>query len=276
MPIDVNNPGQSTLNEVEQLGKFVREMIAVDGSSTNNNNGALFDSAAVTNATLQHINTAPVPAALDRVLGKVDEREFMLVLFDGVQRHCREYGRPPSGDLLDSAIGQAAALYDSASSGHHDQLSLVPAAPQIAILSALSTPVPFGGVLYGSGGAGSSSNELRLIIVSHSASNKLGGYDEGELFDGVSGGKTYFTGDRDISLFAPNDNANYKFAFTSSSGGAQLPLLRGRCKIWVNGQVAALEARQNASGKAVANAPKGLITPWAASAWAARPTTSAA
>ncbi len=41
-------------------------------------------------------------------------------------------------------------------------------------------------------------------------------YDEGALFDGVSGGKSYFTGDRDISLFAPNDNANYKFAFTSS------------------------------------------------------------
>jgi hypothetical protein len=125
-----------------------------------------------------------------------------------------------------------------------------------------STPVPFAGNLYGSGGAGSSSNELRLIIVSHSASNKLCGYDQGELFDGVSGGKTYFTGDRDISLFAPNDNANYKFAFTSSPGGALLSLLsllRGRCKIWASGQVAALEPRQNASGNAGVNGARAII-----------------
>jgi hypothetical protein len=200
-----------------------------------------------------------LPRAIDELLGvsSMEESKLVKAIFDGVNAFEREHGFKPTGDLLLTAIDQGKSIYDSATNNHHDQISLTPNAPVVAILGALAEACPFAGYLPADRG----SNEARLIIVSHQAGSNWGGYKQGALMDGIAQGESFLGSSRMKSLSAPNDTANYKFTFTDSEDGTgeALMLLRGRTIVYVNGQIAVQEM-QNGSNTQATVAIMGGVT----------------
>ncbi|WP_186083673.1 hypothetical protein [Burkholderia gladioli] len=205
--------------------------------------GALFDSAGAAKAGLDAMHNTPgaTPGVLSELLGNVkeeDEAGIVGAIFDGAAAYEREHGFRPQGDILLSAVAQANALFDSATNAHHDQISLAPAPPIVAILSALAEACPFAGYLPADRG----SNEARLIIVTHQAGSTWGGYTQGDLMDGIACGSPYFASSRTADLSSADADGNYAFAFTATpTAGAPLKLLRGRTIVYVNGLIAAAE-----------------------------------
>lgn len=231
-----------TLQDQKEVERFVLGVIDSEAKS-----GMILDSATATNAAMDAMtgDSGHKPRALDELFGKTDVEEKVLVkaLFDGVNHYEREHGMKPRGDLMLSAIDQCRSLFDSATNSHHDQISLTPNAPVVAILGALAEATPFAGYLPADRG----SNEARLIIVQHNAGSAWGDYNVNDLMDGIAQGGAYLQSSRTIDLAAPNSTADYKFTFKAQSApagtgtGAALNLLRGRTIVSVNGLMAAQE-----------------------------------
>ncbi|MFM0608680.1 hypothetical protein PQR05_29540 [Paraburkholderia sediminicola] len=224
--------------------------------------GMLLDSTSAATAalTIMGSESGQKPRAIDELLGltALPEEKIVKAIFDGVNAFEREHGFKPTGDLILSAIDQGRSIYDSATNNHHDQISLTPNAPIVAILGALAEACPFAGYLPADRG----SNEARLIIVSHQAGSNWGGYKQGDLMDGIAQGQPFLGSARTQELAAPNDGAplaNYKFLFKEqSSGGNPIMLLRGRTIIYVNGMIAAQEIQNGSLTQASVSVAGGI------------------
>ncbi|KVN83494.1 hypothetical protein [Burkholderia ubonensis] len=231
------------LKDQDELQSFVHDTVLNVGKAGE----AVFDSASAASAASAALGgeSGKTPAALSELLGIADdEGKIVKALFDGVRTYQNQHGMLPTGDVILSAVHQAHTLLDSATNSHHDQISLAPNAPVIAILGALAEACPFAGYLPADRG----SNEARLIIVTHQAGSNFGDYNQGDLMDGIAQGGSYLSSSRTINLAAPNDTANYKFQFTAqTAGGNPNILLRGRSIVYVNGLVAATEVANGPS-----------------------------
>ncbi|MDF0506602.1 hypothetical protein POK33_38270 [Burkholderia cenocepacia] len=232
------------VEDQNELQAFVRNV-----ADTSAKPGMVLDSASAATAALDAVKNEPgtTPRALDELLGKVgsdQESTVVKAIFDGANLYEREHGMQPSGDLLLSAVHQCESLYDSASNNHHDQISLHPNAPVVAILGAIAEACPFAGYLPADRG----SNEARLIIVTHQAGSNWGAYSQGDLMDGIACGGPYLASARTIELTDPNSDTAYKFTFKAQGDkGAAMNLLRGRSIIYVNGRLAAAEIENGPS-----------------------------
>lgn len=231
-----------TLQDQKEIERFVLNVIDSEAKP-----GMVLDSTTATTAALDAIAGAPgeKPRVLDELFGVASTKEDVLMkaLFDGVNHYKREHGTAPRGDLMLSALDQGKSIFDSATNSHHDQISLTPNAPVVAILGALAEATPFAGYLPADRG----SNEARLIIVQHNAGSAWGDYNLNDLMDGIAQGGAYLQSSRSIDLAAPNDTLAYEFTFKAQNApagvgtGNALNLLRGRTMISVNGLLAAQE-----------------------------------
>lgn len=245
-----------TVQDANDLAAFV-----VGAAQNQGTPGALFDSAAASATAFDALKneSGNTPGIVTELLGKVtseDEQKIVKSIFDGAQAYNREHGFMPTGDVLLSAVHQAYGLFDSVSNGHHDQISVFPNAPIVAIMGAMAEATPFAGYLPADKG----SNEARLIIVNHHAGSNWGDYKTDDIMDGIASGGDYISSARTKELAAPNDTTNYKFAFTATKdGGAALRLLRGRTVVYVNGLIAMMET-QNGSSNGGTVSMSGYIT----------------
>lgn len=247
------NAGKFNLADQSAIEKFVHSTVA---NVAKDSGTTMFDSAAAATHAGTALANEPgnTPQILTEVLGKVGntdgEKDLVGALFDGVRQYERQHGMLPSGDVILSALHQADTLFDSLTNSHHDQISLAPNAPVVAILGALAEACPFAGYLPADRG----SNEARLIIVTHQAGSNFGDYNQGDLMDGIKQGGSYLASSRTSTLTAPNAGAgvtDYHFAFTAQTGGGNANiLLRGRSIIYVNGLVAATEVANGPSSAA--------------------------
>ncbi len=239
-----------------RLQTFVSDVMSAESKS-----GMRLDSTAAAHSALDAIKNesgASVPSVLSELLGKTtDEEATIKAIFDGAATFEREHGFRPTGDLILSAVHQARGVFDSVTNNHHDQISINPNAPLVAIMGAMAEATPFAGYLPADKG----SNEARLIVVNHLAGSAWGDYALSDMMDGVASGGGYLSSARVMELSAPNDTANYKFAFTARNdgSGAALNLLRGRCIVYVNGQRAAAEVATNGSSTAATVAISGNV-----------------
>jgi hypothetical protein len=238
---------QYTLKDQKDMQVFVAKAAEAGTSSAT----TLFDSAAASAAAFDSVkNESSTPSIVTELLGNLkteDEAAAVRAIMDGAQAYTREHGFMPSGDVLLSAVHQAMAYFDAASNTHHDQISLFPNAPIVAIMGAMAEATPFAGYLPADRG----SNEARLIIVNHQAGSNWGDYSQGGIMDGIAAGGDYISSARTKELAAPNDTTNYKFAFTAQpAGGAALKLLRGRTIVYINGLVAMQEVNNGSSSAA--------------------------
>ncbi|MEN9868838.1 MAG: hypothetical protein RL748_4428 [Pseudomonadota bacterium] len=217
--------------------------------------GARFDSASAATESLGALtggSNIKTPLILDTLLGNVSagrEQATLKAFYDGVTMYQKEHGRPPSSDLFLTAAHQAQYLFDSASNAHHDQISIQPGLPQVAIMSPFALACPFAGYLP----AGYTSNECRIVVLDHVAGSDWGDYRVGSSLDGINGGKSYLSAARQMALLAPNEAKIYQFTFRRATGDAASPpvsLLRGRTVVFVGGRRAITEVSNGQSNAA--------------------------
>jgi hypothetical protein len=234
-----NTQEKYTKEDEIQLEHFVSGIVGAGSTA-----GMVLDSAAAADTAMGSIKNASggTPRVLDELLGRATDKQGEMIvkaIFDGVKAYAAEHGVSPSGDVLLSAVHQGRSIFDSVNNSHHDQISINPNAPIVAVMGALAEACPFAGYLPADKG----SNEARLIIVNHLAGSDWGDYKVSDMMDGVAAGGGYVAGARVQELAAPNDTANYKFTFTrrTDGTGAVLNLLRGRTIVYVNGKRAVTE-----------------------------------
>ncbi len=240
----------------------------VDSLKENATKGGTFDSAAATDflATATSQNTGvKVPETLQAVLDEVkgDDSAALVTraVLDGVAVYEAQHGTQAPADVVEQALHSAYATtdaarrkfsLDSATSAHHDQLSLQPNRAVVAILAAMGEAIPFAHYLP----ADINSNEARLAIMSHRAGNEFGAYAQGALLDGVDSGDAYINSSRvHTSLPASADGAvtgkitkKQATEDTCDPAAGDLKLLRGRSIVYVDGRVAAREVDSSGSG----------------------------
>ncbi|SET41566.1 hypothetical protein SAMN05216326_12572 [Nitrosomonas marina] len=262
----------------EKATEFVNSLLE------NSAKGSTFDSASANDFAGSVVNQGDtgveVPESMQIVLDEAycgaseDEKKrnrakIIKAIFDGVGTYQRQHGVSIPPDISNYAIhmGFAATDFaankykldrvklDSASSAHHDQLSLQPNRAVVAILSAFGDAIPFAHYLPADIG----SNEAKLAILSHEAGHTYGQYAQGDSMDGVNSGKPYLTSSRIHALFptvstGDIDGKLTKLQATPSTcdqAADAVKLLRGRAVLYVKGMVAAREVDSEGSGNSV-------------------------
>jgi hypothetical protein len=244
--------------DAAELQTFIGNVTNSEGKS-----GLVLDSASAADAAMDSMKneSGATPGALSELLGMAanpeEETKLVKAVYDGVNAFTREHGFAPTGDLLLAAIHQSRTVFDSVNNSHHDQISVFPNAPIVAIMGAMAEATPFAGYLPADRG----SNEARLIIVNHIAGSTWSDYKQNDIMDGVAAGGGYLGSSRTLELAAPNASTAFTFAFKAGAdgAGAALNLLRGRAIVYVNGIQAVTEISNGSS--ALATVPvSGVIT----------------
>lgn len=239
----------------------------VDTLKDNAIKGGTFDSAAASDFIVTASNQnagVKVPETLQAVLDEAKGDESSIVtraILDGVDVYEAQHGSAAPADVIEMALHSAYATtdaarrkfsLDSASSLHHDQISLQPNRAVVAILAAMGEAIPFAHYLPADIG----SNEAKLAIMTHHAGSKFGSYDQNALLDGVDSGNTYISSSRvHTSTPAAADGAvtgkitkQQATEDTCDPAAGDLKLLRGRTIVYVDGRVAAREVDSAGSG----------------------------
>lgn len=260
-----------TLADQRRVAKFTANLRSAAKSSS----GTL-DSAAAEDyvqTALSRPGNVPVPEVLATILDETpdsDRKHVISNFLDGANEYERKHGRAPSGDLLQYALHMGHSLLpskrkslhlshtldatlDSATSDHHDQLSLHPNAPAIGIITSLAQGIPFAGYV----SADMKSNEGRLIILSHNAENDAGQMRAGGSLDGVPSGDVFMTSERSIKLTPGATMAGTFRALmtddeTVDGASAAIKVLRGRTYVTVNGKLAAREIESSVGAAQIA------------------------
>lgn len=259
---------------------------AVDGMAVGGAHGQRKTVTAEVAASVVADNSIKMPGHVDTLLGKF-KPEFHGAILDavlnGAAHYEREHGFRPDPSFLEHALFNAVQTtrplgelmggtvrLDNATSAHHDQLSLVPATPVLAIMSQFDEPCPFAAYLP----ADLKSNEARLAILTHLAQSDHGSYASGDSLDGINAGGDYLNCERNCVLSINGGGAvgtPLVFVVTQKSSPAvggvpvgpsnvAVPLLRSRTEIIVNGLPAAREIRETGNYGSGNNAVAGQVT----------------
>ena len=216
-----------------------------------------------------------IPKGLDELLGSMkssDESRILDSVQAGLTHFQKEHGCMPTADVVEAAIQQGQSAFrgidargqilDSASSSHHDQLSLQPNRAVVAILSAIAEAIPFASYLP----VDIQSNQSKLAILSHVAGSAYGDYAVNGIMDGASAGDVYTSSSRIAKIVTSgslpwsgkfsqgNDTANPGF---SDNAGTGVPVLRGRTIVFIKGVPVGMEPT---SGNAASSPISGSAT----------------
>lgn len=235
--------------EVSQYADGLRENASRDGT---------FDSAAA--ASFRGDTNVKVPEKLQAVLDEAGDNgpKIERAIFDGIGIYEQAHGVSAPADVVEMAIHAAHTnttesrrkiAMDSATSLHHDQLSLQPNRAVVSILSIFAEAIPFAHYLPADIG----SNEAKLAIMSHKAGSTSGSYAQNALMDGIHSGGSYISSSRSDTATFTGGAASGKITAVQTDidecdvGAGDLKLLRGRTVIYINGKPVAREAG-NTSG----------------------------
>ncbi len=251
------NPAQYNSVNTTAVAEFVSGL----QSASVVKNGT-FDSAAsedfISTATNQSGGQIPekLQVLLDEAGGEKDRSRIIKGVLDGIESYAKQHGVEPTADIIEAAIHQGYATselackkfsLDSASSAHHDAMSLQPNRAIIAITAAISEAIPVANYM----SADIGSNQAKLVIVSHQAANLFGGYKIGDVMDGVNSGRSYINSarvhqlTRTVDAFGDKITAIQLTSETCDQAGAAVKLLRGRTQIYVNGYYVGREVNPN-------------------------------
>jgi hypothetical protein len=240
--------------EVSQYAENLRDNASREGT---------FDSAAA--ASLRTDNAVAVPEKLQAVLDEAGDSASQIekAVFDGIGIYEAAHGVSVPADVVEQAIHAAynntsdqrrRIALDSATSLHHDQLSLQPNRAVVSILSIFAEAIPFAHYLPADIG----SNEAKLAIMSHKAGSTFGAYTQNGLMDGINSGGSYLSSARTDSTTFDGTAAAATGKVTAvqlneddcDPAAGDLKVLRGRSMVYINGQVV---ARENLTGSGSGN-----------------------
>lgn len=196
-----------------------------------------------------------VPDCVGAFLAKMPEAAHGAILdsvLRGMDQFKREHGFAPDASLIEQALhnatprplsevapdhGSHGLRLDSATSAHHDQLSLNPVMAATSIMAQFAEAIPFAAYLP----ADIKTNEARLAILTHQAKSAFGDYADGASLDGIAGGGAFIDSERLCVLSTNGGGQSAALTFTvnpvaaTTTGSSGAPLLRGRTVILVNG-----------------------------------------
>lgn len=223
-------------------------------------------------ASILHESQIAVPDVVQRLLSRFDEKSHGALLDSvraGMAEYQNQHGFAPDASIVESVIESAVRTatplkdlnlsgfrLDSATNSHHDQISLNPAMAMLAIMAMLAEAVPFAAYL----SADIKTNEAFLFIMDNKANSSFGDYAAGASLNGISGGGAYTQSVRVLSLTANGGAGPFagNVQARTNATGANMPLLRGRSVVLVNGLPRAREVG-DAYGSG-ANAVAGSVT----------------
>jgi hypothetical protein len=247
---------EETEAKVDALVGAARE----NGNMLDSTNGAMV--SAVKNAVADATNLLPGRMArlLDKIDGDANKGLAVHSLLDGIARYEQRNGFQPDAALIDAVISQAEHLADGASTkvlpdgytldsistnAASTPLSHQPNRIAVAITGGLADAIPFGAYLP----SDLNSNESKLAIISAIAGSDFGGYTQGKILDGTGGGLAYTRSERILDVTWGGDRTAATFKATARIGGAgaQVPLLRGRTRVVIDGFTVGVEVENGTS-----------------------------
>lgn len=246
-------PGQGledTEAKVDALVGAARE----DGNMLDSTSGAAV--TVIKNSVAEAATLLPERMArlLDRIEGDANKGIAVHSLLDGIARYEYRNGHRPDAALIDAVISQAEAVADGQATNvlpngatldsvstnlASTSLSHQPNRIAVAITGGLSDGIPFGAYLP----SDLNSNESKLAIISAIAGSDFGGYTAGRILDGTGGGLEYTRSERilDVTWGADRTSATFKVTAQIGGVGAQVPLLRNRTRVIIDGMTVGVE-----------------------------------
>lgn len=259
MPRHIYAPGrglEDTEAKIDALVGAARE----DGNMLDSTSGAAVSviKESVADAT-KHL-PARMAALLDKIDGDAARGLVVHSLLDGIARYQHCNGHMPDAALIDAVISQAENIADGASTkvlpdgytldsissnNQSTPLSHQPNRIAVAITGGLSEGIPFGAYLP----SDLNSNESKLAIISAVTGSDFGGYTKGMILDGTGGGQAYTRSERILDVAMAGDRLTGTFKVTARIGGqgAQVPILRGRTRILIDGMSVGVEVDNGTS-----------------------------
>lgn len=230
--------------------------------------GAMLDSASAASVDTIKLALADatnlLPARMNALIEKLEDEKTGAIavgcMLDGIRRFESEHGYAPSADMIDAALAQALAVADGkatnvlpngmmldsvSNSLGSTSLSHQPNRIAVAIVAGLTEAVPFGAYLPSDLGSG----ESKLSIINSQAGSNFGSYKDGDILDGVNGAQPFLMPERTLTAVQAGDRLTATAAFKAKTdgSGANLPLLRNRTKVVINGFAVAREIDPNST-----------------------------
>lgn len=244
---------------------------------------AAFDSMLAQNEhSDRSVGFSKLPSSMQRMLSHSAIKDHPEAVFDGISEGIIEYkrrngGEEPSAYVVAAALATASMpfggaqeydstvepTFDSLSLGHHEPLSVVPAATQVVITYGIANSLPLVSMLPNPTG----SNELPIVFGTAVAGMDMGVMREGDAMDGDKAGMPY-TENRHILTM--NKGAAGAFSLTShvaydakvkedsttqfivDTSSKKAPFLGGRVSIFIKGiKIASDENRNHPTNKGV-------------------------
>lgn len=280
---------EAAYTEVQATRRLMRFL---DDQNTAGNEVAAFDSMLATNEGGREAAFEQLPESLQRIFSNEFIKENPQPVFDGIAEGIEEFkyrngGEMPSAYAVAAALSTAAMpfgggskqdpqeknTFDSLSLGHHESLSVVPAATQVVIAYGISNSLPLVTMLPNPTG----SNELPIVYGTTVAGTNMGVMRVGDKMDGDKAGMPYLENRHLLTMtagaageFSLNSHAAYtaeiapnkttRFIVDETSSIA--PFLGGRVAIFVKGvEIANDKSRNHATkgGKSMLQSAEPLI-----------------
>lgn len=244
---------------------------------------AAFDSMLAQNEhSDRSVGFSKLPSSMQRMLSHSAIKDHPEAVFDGISEGIIEYkrrngGEEPSAYVVAAALATAAMpfggaqeydstvepTFDSLSLGHHEPLSVVPAATQVVITYGIANSLPLVSMLPNPMG----SNELPIVFGTAVAGMDMGVMREGDAMDGDKAGMPY-TENRHIltmdkgaaGAFSLTSHVAYDAKVKSDSttqfivdtSSKKAPFLGGRVSIFIKGiKIASDESRNHPTNKGI-------------------------
>lgn len=282
---------EAAYTEVQATRRLMRFL---DDDNTAGNEVAAFDSMLATNEGGRDAAFAQLPESLQRILSNEFIKENPQPVFDGIAEGIEEFkyrngGEMPSAYAIAAALSTAAMpfgggskqdptekmTFDSLSLGHHESLSVVPAATQVVIAYGISNSLPLVTMLPNPTG----SNELPIVYGTTVAGTNMGVMRVGDKMDGDKAGMPYLENRHLLTMkaagvtagvfsleshaaytaeIAPNKTTRFIVDETSQIA----PFLGGRVVVFVKGVEIANDKNRNhptKTGKSMLQAGEPLV-----------------
>ena len=263
----LNKAAQKEVQATRRVMRFLED------KNTAGNEEAAFDSMLASNKGGREAAMADLPASMQRMLNSPYMAKDKQAIFDGLADGIAEYQRRNGGEMpneyaVAAALTSAACMFggekqdpnertfDSLTLGHHEALSIVPAATSVVIAMGISNSLPIVTMLPNPTG----SNELPLVYGDASAGIDMGVMRRGDLMDGPKSGMPYLENIHNITMnddgagefsvvshvaytAAIRDDKTTKFIVDTESSVA--PFLGGRVTVFVKGIAIADDKSRN-------------------------------
>lgn len=273
-----NALNEAAYKEVQATRRFMRFL---DDQNTAGNEVVAFDSMLASNADGREAGFMQLPESLQRILSNEFIKENPQPVFDGIAEGIDEFkyrngGEMPSAYAIAAALSTAAMpfgggskqdpndknTFDSLSLGHHESLSVVPAATQVVIAYGISNSLPLVTMLPNPTG----SNELPIVYGTTVAGTNMGVMRVGDRMDGDKAGMPYLENRHTLTMeagaadgefvleshaaytleIAPNKTSRFKVDKSSQIA----PFLGGRVVVMVKGiEIANDKSRNHPTNK---------------------------